>query len=86
MVWLEDLISWIEDSASCEIYPLLKRDDEKHVTEKAYATPRFVEDMVRDLAHRFKNDLNIRYFHIEAEHFESIHNHNVFARIEWNRP
>lgn len=81
MVWLEDLIAWIESAASSEIYALLKREDEKFVTEKAYLNPRFVEDIVREIAGRLKEDSNIIGFDIYAEHFESIHNHNVFAQI-----
>jgi len=85
MVWLEDLIDIVEKSSSCEIYPLLKREDEKYVTEKAYENPNFAEDIVRNIGMILKKDKNILSFQIETEHFESIHNHNVFAEINVNK-
>jgi len=80
--WLEDLIRLIEDSASSEIFSLLKREDEKCVTEKAYENPKFVEDVVRDIAERLNSDPNIISYTIECESMESIHNHNAYAYIE----
>jgi len=80
--WIEDLIQIAESSASCDIYPILKRRDEKYVTEKAYNRPRFVEDLVREIAWKLKQDKNFFYFSVEAESMESIHNYNVYAFIE----
>jgi GTP cyclohydrolase I len=84
-VWLEELVEEVEAVASCEIYPLLKRADEKHVTEQAYRHPQFAEDIVRDLAVRLRADERIRAFRIETENLESIHDHNAFAMIDWHR-
>jgi GTP cyclohydrolase I len=84
-VWIEDLIDIAEQEASCELYGILKRPDEKFVTEKAYDNPKFVEDLVRDLALRLQNDPRIEQFVVEAENFESIHNHSAYARIERRR-
>jgi GTP cyclohydrolase I len=81
-VWIEDLIDIVEKEASCELYGLLKRPDEKFVTERAYDNPKFVEDMVRDVAARFNSDDRIRMYIIESENFESIHNHSAYALIE----
>jgi len=81
-VWIEDLIRLVEQNASCEVYSLLKRADEKFVTEKAYNNPKFVEDIVRDVAARLLADPNITWFSVEAENFESIHNHNAYALVE----
>lgn len=80
-VWLEELIAIAEQHASCEIYPLLKRPDEKFVTEKAYNNPKFVEDIVREITLELQNDERIIGFHVESENFESIHNHNAYAMI-----
>lgn len=82
MFWIEDIISIVESSASCEMYSVLKRVDEKYVTEKAYENPVFVEDLVREIAGAFLADDNIRRFSIEAENFESIHTHNAYAYVE----
>ncbi len=82
IVWVEELIQLAEDCASCELYGLLKRPDEKYVTEKAYDNPKFVEDMVRDLAHALNEDVRIASYVIESENFESIHNHSAYAKIE----
>lgn len=82
MVWFEDIISIVEQSASCELFTLLKRDDEKYVTEKAYENPVFVEDVVRNVVMRLKQNEKILWYHVEAENFESIHNHNAYAMIE----
>lgn len=81
-VWIEDIIDLVEDEASCELYGLLKRPDEKHVTERAYDNPKFVEDMVRDVAVRLNNDERITDYIVESENFESIHNHSAYALIE----
>ncbi len=81
-VWLEELIELIEDAASCDLYPVLKRPDEKWVTEKAYDNPRFVEDMSREVVVRLQKDPRIRWFSVEVENHESIHAHNAYASIE----
>ncbi len=81
-VWLEDLIQWIEECASCPVYALLKREDEKAVTEQAYDNPMFVEDMVRAVTEKLRSIEQIRGFKIQCENFESIHNHSAYAMIE----
>ncbi len=81
-VWIEDIISIIESSASSELYSLLKREDEKLVTERAYENPVFVEDLVRNIVVKLKGNKNIYWYSVEAENFESIHNHNAYAHIE----
>jgi len=81
-VWIEDLIKLVEEAASCEVYSVLKREDEKYVTEKAYKNPKFVEDIVRDIADKLDHDTKITWFAVESENFESIHNHNAYAYIE----
>ena len=80
-VWLEELIQLAEKHSSCEIYPLLKRSDEKYVTEKAYNNPKFVEDVVREITLELNKDKRITGFYVEAENFESIHAHNAYALI-----
>ena len=80
-IWIEDLIDIVEQEASCEIFGLLKRPDEKYVTEKAYDNPKFVEDMVRDVARRLNRDSRISGYILESENFESIHNHSAYAMI-----
>ncbi|MHB8769848.1 MAG: GTP cyclohydrolase FolE2 [Syntrophales bacterium] len=80
--WIEDIIRLIEESASGEVYSLLKRVDEKYVTEKGYDNPLFVEDVVRNIADRLNRDANFPWYSVEAENFESIHNHNAYAYIE----
>jgi GTP cyclohydrolase IB len=80
--WLEDLISIVERCASTDIYTILKREDEKYVTERAFANPKFVEDVVRGVAQLLENDGNFTWFSIEAENFESIHNHSAYAYLE----
>lgn len=80
-IWLEELIDIAEANASCEIFSLLKRPDEKFVTEKAYLNPKFAEDIVRDIALVLKKDKRVLDFCIEAENSESIHNHNAYAMI-----
>ncbi|MDM8548251.1 GTP cyclohydrolase FolE2 [Candidatus Venteria ishoeyi] len=81
-IWIEDLIDIIEKEASCELFGLLKRPDEKAVTERAYENPKFVEDMVRDIAAKLNQDERIDSYTIESENFESIHNHSAYALIE----
>jgi GTP cyclohydrolase I len=81
-IWIEDLIKLVEETASSEVYSVLKREDEKYVTEKAYQNPKFVEDIVRDIALKLNDDPNITWFEVESENFESIHNHNAYAYIE----
>jgi len=80
--WIEDLISIIEGCSSCDVFSVLKRQDEKYVTEKAYLNPKFVEDVVRDVAEKLGKESNITWFTIEAENFESIHNHSAYAFLE----
>jgi len=81
-IWIEDLISLVEESASCELYSMLKRPDEKYVTEKAYDNPVFVEDLVRNVALRCNAHKDILWYRVEAENIESIHNHSAYAVIE----
>jgi len=81
-IWLEELIDIAESEASSQLYGILKRPDEKYVTEHAYDHPKFVEDMVRDVAGRLAGDTRIAAYVVEAENFESIHNHSAYARIE----
>jgi GTP cyclohydrolase IB len=80
-IWIEDLIQIAEDSASSPLYALLKREDEKFITEQAYANPRFVEDLVREVALRLERLPGLRFHRVEAENFESIHNHSAYAVI-----
>ena len=82
---IEELIAIAERSASCEVYGLLKRADEKFVTEMAYDNPKFVEDLVRDVALALEREPRVAAYAVEAENFESIHNHSAFARIERGR-
>ncbi len=84
-VWVEEIIDLVESEASCELFGLLKRPDEKHVTERAYDNPKFVEDMVRDVAMRLNDDDRISSYVVESENFESIHNHSAYALIEHNK-
>ena len=81
-IGIEDLIDLVEKEASCELYGLLKRPDEKYVTERAYENPKFVEDMVRDIAAKLNRDERVAAYSIESENFESIHNHSAYAMIE----
>jgi len=81
-VWIEELIDLVEKLASSELYGLLKRPDEKFVTERAYDNPKFVEDMVRDVAAALNRDKRITRYVVESENFESIHNHSAYALIE----
>jgi GTP cyclohydrolase I len=84
-IWVEEIIDLVEGQASCELYGLLKRPDEKIVTERAYDNPKFVEDIVRDIAHQLNNDKRIQAYTVESENFESIHNHSAYALIEKTR-
>ena len=84
-MWIEEIIDLVEEEASCELFGLLKRPDEKHVTERAYDNPKFVEDMVRDVAVRLNEDDRILAYVLESENFESIHNHSAYALIEHNK-
>ena len=77
-----ELVRFAEDSASSEIWPLLKRPDEKWITERAYENPKFVEDLVRDVALRLNDDARVGRYTVDVENFESIHNHSAYARIE----
>ncbi|MEW6312767.1 MAG: GTP cyclohydrolase FolE2 [Pseudomonadota bacterium] len=81
-VWIEEIVAYVEKQASCELYGLLKRPDEKFVTERAYDNPKFVEDMVRDIAAVLNRDDRIEAYVVESENFESIHNHSAYALIE----
>jgi GTP cyclohydrolase IB len=81
-LWIEEIIDIAESEASSELYGILKRPDEKYVTEHAYDNPKFVEDMVRDVAARLNADERIVAYTVEAENFESIHNHSAYALIE----
>ncbi len=81
MLWIEDLVELIERSASAEVFAVLKRPDEKYVTEAAYDNPKFVEDIVRDLAVGLDGDKRIVQYTINSENFESIHNHNAYAQL-----
>jgi GTP cyclohydrolase IB len=81
-VWIEDVVAMIESSASSGLYALLKRQDEKFVTEHAYDNPVFVEDLVRNVALKLNAHPRVRWYKVEAENFESIHNHNAYACIQ----
>ena len=83
--WIEDLIRMVETSASAAVFSLLKRSDEKFVTEKAYENPMFVEDVVRNISLRLNTHPNITWFSVESENLESIHNHNAYACVEKQR-
>jgi len=84
--WIEDLVTKLESAASCGIYPMLKRRDEKFVTEKAYNNPRFVEDILRDAVLMLRSEPDILWYEIETETFESIHNHSAYAyQCEWRK-
>jgi len=86
LVWIEDVVGIVEDSASAQLFSLLKRPDEKYITEHAYGKPMFVEDVVvREVAGKLTENEHIVSFSVEAENFESIHNHNVYAYVEHKR-
>ena len=80
-LWIEELIDIAEQEASCELYGILKRPDEKFVTERAYDNPKFVEDIIRDVAGRLNSEERIGGYSVETENFESIHNHSAYAQI-----
>jgi GTP cyclohydrolase I len=80
-MWIEEIVQLVEQEASCELYGLLKRPDEKYVTERAYDNPKFVEDMVRDVAARLNAEVRVDAYIVESN-FESIHNHSAYALIE----
>ncbi len=82
LLWIEELVALCEAAASAPVYSVLKRPDEKHVTEEAYDNPKFVEDIVRDLAVMLENEDRITWYAINSENFESIHAHNAYAYIE----
>jgi GTP cyclohydrolase I len=84
-MWIEELIEIAESEASCELYGILKRPDEKYVTERAYENPKFVEDIVRDIAVRLNADDRVRAYAVASENFESIHNHSAYALIEHDK-
>jgi GTP cyclohydrolase I len=84
-VWIEDIIQIAEDNASSQLYGLLKRPDEKFVTERAYDNPKFVEDLVRDVAAALNKEARVDAYVVEAENFESIHNHSAYALIEHDK-
>ena len=81
-LWIEEAVQLVESQASCEVYGLLKRPDEKYVTERAYDNPKFVEDMVRDVAGLLNAESRVDAYVVESENFESIHNHSAYALIE----
>ncbi|MDP5241366.1 GTP cyclohydrolase FolE2 [Uliginosibacterium sp. 31-16] len=85
LVWIEELVELAEAEASCELFGLLKRPDEKYVTERAYDNPKFVEDLVRDVAGRLNSEDRIDAYVVESENFESIHNHSAYALIEHDK-
>ncbi|HWR43627.1 GTP cyclohydrolase FolE2 [Sporomusa sp.] len=78
-IWIEDLAELMEQQGSCQVYPLLKRADEKYVTEKAYENPKFVEDVLRDLVLTLRQIDSVQWFEVECENYESIHNHSAYA-------
>jgi len=80
-IWIEDMIEIVEKSGSSEVYSVLKRVDEKYITEYGFSNPKFVEDIVRDIAIKLKEDDNVTWFSVSAENFESIHNHSAYAHI-----
>ena len=82
LVWIEDLIALVERCAVCDLYAMLKREDEKFITERAYDNPAFVEDIVREIAVALRADPRITWFTVESENWESIHNHNAYACVE----
>ncbi len=83
--WIEELVQLVEGQASCELFGLLKRPDEKYVTERAYDNPKFVEDMVRDVAGSLNREARVDAYVVESENFESIHNHSAYALIEHDK-
>lgn len=86
VVWIEEVVELANACASSPVYPVLKRPDERHVTMQAFDNPRFVEDIVRDVALRLRRDDRIMWFRVKVVNQESIHNHNAVAEVEWTRP
>ena len=84
-IWLEEVIEMVESCASCQIWPLLKREDERWVTEAAYDNPRFVEDIIREVTLKLQAEPRVQSFVVESENMESIHSHNAYARKAWSR-
>ena len=84
-VWIEELIEIAESSASSPLYALLKRKDEKFVTDYAYEHPKFVEDMVRTVADKLNHDSRIEWYNVSSENYESIHNHSAYASVECDK-
>ena len=82
--WLEDIIALVENAASSPVYSLIKREDEKYITEHAYDNPKFVEDLVRDVFYKIREMNQFPRFSVEAENFESIHNHSAYAFVEFS--
>jgi GTP cyclohydrolase I len=80
--WIEDIIKLVEQSGSSEVFTLLKREDEKYITEQAFQRPRFVEDVVREVTQKLERTGDFRWFSVEAENYESIHNHSAYAYVE----
>jgi GTP cyclohydrolase IB len=85
LVWIEDIVALVEKCASSELYTLLKREDEKFITERAYENPMFVEDIVRVVAEELLKDNNITWLSVQSKNFESIHNHNAYAYVKHDR-
>lgn len=85
LMWIEELVEIAEQEASCELFGLLKRPDEKFVTERAYDNPKFVEDLVRDVAVRLNAEPRVVSYTVESENFESIHNHSAYAQIHCDK-
>lgn len=83
LIWIEELIEMAEQSASAPVYPVLKREDERHVTMQAYDNPMFVEDIVRSMGMRLQRDLRVCWYRVKVVNHESIHHHNAFAQITW---
>jgi GTP cyclohydrolase I len=86
LLWLEDVIDMIEQAGSAQLYPVLKRPDEKYVTEQAYLNPRFVEDMVREVSLALDEHPNVGTYEVEVENHESIHDHNAYAFVRREKP
>jgi GTP cyclohydrolase I len=85
-LWIEDLVELVDESASCDLYPVLKRSDEKWVTERAYDNPRFVEDLVREVTLRLRALTKVTWFRVHVVNYESIHEHDAYAEVEEERP
>lgn len=85
LIWIEELVEMAEQSASAPVYPILKREDERHVTMQAHDNPMFVEDVVRAMATRLQADERVLWFRVKAVNHESIHHHNAFAQMTWSR-